>query len=129
MLKTIIGEGTQPAGGNPSLITSCWSGKRKPPAGIHPGAAPVHQPGLLHGRLPGRRTQPELARCWLTWCWLAKRWLARGQRARCRQGRREGTRHELAQPEPAGRGVKPVLLRLAELGSHGKHLSWFLRSL
>jgi len=37
----------------------------------------VHQPGLLHGRLPGRRTQPELARCWLTRCWLAKRWLAR----------------------------------------------------
>ena len=46
-------------------------------------------------------------------------------RARCRLGRREGTRHELAQPEPAGRGIKPVLLRLAELGLHGKHLSWF----
>ena len=79
----------------------------------------MHQPGLLRGRLPGRRTQPELG------YW----WLAQGERARCRLGRREGTRHELAQPEPAGRGIKPVLLRLAELGSHGKYLSWFLLSL
>jgi hypothetical protein len=119
MLKTIIGDGTQPAGRNPALINSRRPGKRKPPAGTRPGAAPVHQPGLLHGRLPGRRTHPELGHCWL----------AQGERARCGLGRREGTRHELAQPEPAGRGIKPVLLRLAELGSHGKHLSWFWRSL
>jgi hypothetical protein len=33
----------------------------------------VHQPGLLHGRLSGRRNQPELGHCGLAQCWLAWR--------------------------------------------------------
>ena len=124
MLKTIIGDGIQPAGRIPSPISSRTQAKGNRPQEPVLGAAPVHQPGLLYGRLSGRRTQPEAGQCWLTWCWLT--WC---QRARCRLDRREGTRHELAQHEPAGRGIKPVLLRLAELGSHGKYLSWFLLSL